>query len=350
MKNSKLFCVVLGLVASICSPVRADLKIGDVAPPLKIKEWVQGEKIDLDDDASKKFHMIEFWAVWCPPCKASVPLLTKYQQKFAKDLVIVGVTDPDSGSNSPREIRRFVKQQGPNMSYSIAMDKKGKTSTAYLPSSGMVGIPHAFIVGKDRKILWEGSPLDPALEDVLPRIISGEYTVETARLEQKIVRMMGELDYMAQMGEWNKVWERLVEIMKLDPDNGDAMGALVVTTIETGNKERFAAWVNAHIAEHGKNSTAMRNLADTLTGINELSLRSPGLALAAGKAAYNGGKKPKASALAAYARALYQVGRLDRAVALQQDAVALASSEVRDQLKGTLEYYRACKRLQQTVD
>lgn len=350
MKKTTLYCITLGLTVSACSPASADLSIGDTAPPLAIKEWVQGEPVDLAKDASKKFHMVEFWAVWCPPCKASVPLLSKYQQKYARDLVIIGVTDPDTGSNSPREIRRFVKQQGPNMSYTVATDKSGKTTAAYLPSSGIVGIPYAFIVGKDRKILWQGSPLDPALEEILPRLISGEYDIKTAMTGQKVTRMMSELDFMAQMGEWQRVWEGLAEILKLDPDNADAMGALVITTLETNGHERFRAWARSHIREHRRDTLAMQRLAETLTGINDLNHRFPDLALEAARAAYETNKRPAAAAIAVYARALYEIGVLDRAIALQQDAAALAEGEERGYIKSTLEYYRKCKKLQETID
>src|ERR1700741_4063791 len=67
--------------------VQAGVNVGDAAPSLKIKEWVRGTPVDLAKDAAKKLHLVEFWATWCPPCKASVPLLTDLQKKFQKDLV-----------------------------------------------------------------------------------------------------------------------------------------------------------------------------------------------------------------------------------------------------------------------
>jgi hypothetical protein len=236
------------------------------------------------------------------------------------------------------------------MSYTVAMDKSGKTTAAYLPASGIVGIPHAFILGKDRKILWQGSPLDPALESILPRVISGEYDIKTAMMEQQVARMMSELDFMAQMGEWERVWEGLTEILKLDPDNADAMGALVITTLETSGRDKFRKWVRSHINEHRRDTLAMRRLAETLTAINDVNHRFPDLALEAARAAYETNKRPVAAAIAVYARALYQIGVLDRAIALQQDAAALAEGEEREYIKGTLEYYRQCKKLQETVD
>jgi len=52
------------------------------APALDIEEWVQGAKVDLATDASKKVQLVEFWATWCPTCKASVPKLSELQDKY----------------------------------------------------------------------------------------------------------------------------------------------------------------------------------------------------------------------------------------------------------------------------
>lgn len=346
-----LLSITLGLMTLACTPASADLQVGDTAPPLTITEWVQGVPVDLARDTSGRFHMIEFWAVWCPPCKASVPLLTKYQKEYSKDLVIVGVTDPDTSTNSRSAIKRFVKQQGPNMSYTVAMDKDGKTSRAYLPSSGLVGIPYAFLVGKDGKILWQGSPLDPMLEEILPQLVAGEYDLKTARLEQEVGRRMGELDFLAQLGEWQRVWEGLVEILRLDPANEVALQALTsISAEQLRNTDAFRKWARSHIAKHRKDATAMRRFAETLCRIEDLNHRFPDLALEAARAAYDANTRPSAAPIAVYARALYQIGELDRAIALQQDAVALADTDKRGDIKATLEYYRACKKLQETVD
>ena len=55
------------------------LGVGDKAPPLSISDWVKGAPVDFAKDIGKKIYVVEFWATWCPPCKASVPRLTDFQ-------------------------------------------------------------------------------------------------------------------------------------------------------------------------------------------------------------------------------------------------------------------------------
>lgn len=326
------------------------LKLGDVAPPLSISEWVQGKPVDLVRDSAKKLHVVEFWAVWCPPCKMSVPLLTQLQKKYEKDVVIIGVTEPDVRGNSPEAIRRFVREQGEEMQYHVAIDD-GKTSAAYLAGGGVVGIPHAFVLDKQRKVIWQGSPLDPALDDVLGRLIAGTYDVETARREEEVNRRLEELSFRAQLGQWTAVWDGLVEILRIDPANGAALDALQgIALNEMENIEQYRSWVRKQIDGQRSNRLAMQRLADTLLSIPDMTQRMPELALDAAKAAYKDGGEKDARAATVYARALYQIGQLDRAIALQQDALAMASDGDRPVLQGILDYYRKCKELNGVAD
>ena len=149
---SKAFAITMALTCAWAGPATgAGLNTGDIAPPLSVAEWIKGAPVDLKKDGSKKIHVVEFWAVWCPPCKMSVPLLTKLQKKHAKDVTIIGITEPDFGRNSPASIRRFVKSQGAQMGYTVAVDT-GRTTQSYMVAAGVDGIPHAFVVGKDARI------------------------------------------------------------------------------------------------------------------------------------------------------------------------------------------------------
>lgn len=343
-----MFVIFLAVVAIGGTPVAAELKIGDPAPPLKIKEWVRGEAVNLPKDAAKKIHMVEFWATWCPPCKASVPLLTRYQKKHQKDLVIIGVTDPDPDRNSPTEIKQFVKEQGAQMTYTVAIDDNGATSKAYLPNE-MVGIPYAYLVGRDGRVVWEGSPLDPALETVIPEVIAGAYDVAKAKaaanLEQEVGKLFQAAELAYQFGRMDEVWKIMTEILKTDPANEQAMQLLTgLYASEPRKADDFKTAVRGHIAKNKTNAKAMHLLAVTLCGNDDYASRTPDLAIDAAKAAYEASKQ--SWAIEIYAKALYQVGNLDRAISLQQEAVSAAPEDYRASAQAVLDYYQLCKKLQ----
>ncbi len=130
-----------------------------------------------------------------------------------------------------------------------------------------------------------------------------------------------------------------------------ALGVLTRISVEQlRDSEKFRSFVRGHIDQNRGNAAAMAQLAPTLSNITDLTSRLPDLVLEAAQAAYDASGTRDAVVAAIYARALYQIGALDRAIAVQQDAVALASTDDREQIQGIFEYYRLCKKLQAKVN
>ena len=103
---------------------------------------------------------------------------------------------------------------------------------------------------------------------------------------------------------------------------------------QSRDTDAFRSWVADHISRHHNNAIAMTRLANTLCNIEDVTVRLPDLTLKAAKAAYEASGQRDLEALAVYARTLYQIGSLERAIAVQHDAVALATGPERDLAQG----------------
>lgn len=67
------------------------LKKGDAAPGFEVKD-ITNKTIDLKS-YKNKYVLIQFWATWCPPCMAELPMIKKIRDTYSKnDLEIIGIS------------------------------------------------------------------------------------------------------------------------------------------------------------------------------------------------------------------------------------------------------------------
>ncbi len=152
-------------------------ELGDPAPALDIKEWIKGGPVDLAAGKGKTVHVVEFWATWCGPCRTSIPHLTELQKRFKdKGVVFIGVSNEKSDV-----VKKFVTKMGDKMDYAVAIDG-GKTSEGYMEAFNINGIPHAFVVDKDGRIVWQGHPM-AGLDTTLEKVVNGKYDLAAAKAE-----------------------------------------------------------------------------------------------------------------------------------------------------------------------
>ena len=114
------------------------IEIGKAAPDFELVT-LKGESVKLSDYKGKKV-ILNFWATWCPPCKAEMPHMQKFYEENKEDgieILAVNLTDMDNGKKS---IESFVKDY--ELTFEIPLDQKGVIGRQYqaftIPTSYLI--------------------------------------------------------------------------------------------------------------------------------------------------------------------------------------------------------------------
>lgn len=110
------------------------------------------------DDLSNRPLVLNFWASWCPPCKAEMPAFQLASEEYSEtDLIIVAInaTNQDSIENA----KSFLEKE--KISLLVLLDSIGSTSKAYNVHS----LPTTFFIDRQGTIskILIGGPVPLAL-------------------------------------------------------------------------------------------------------------------------------------------------------------------------------------------
>jgi thiol-disulfide isomerase/thioredoxin len=88
-----------------------------------------------------KVVLVNFWATWCPPCRAEMPSMEKLNEAMAdEDFVMLAINVEENG----RSVVPDFLQKTPHK-FSILYDDKGIAQNLY----GVYKFPESFVVRKD---------------------------------------------------------------------------------------------------------------------------------------------------------------------------------------------------------
>ena len=95
-------------------------------------------------DWNGKVVIVNFWATWCPPCRAEIPDLVALQDKYRDRLVIIGISDDD---DPPATVKKWAMEH--KMNYPIVMS----TPELRKVFAGVAALPTSFIVSRESRIV-----------------------------------------------------------------------------------------------------------------------------------------------------------------------------------------------------
>jgi peroxiredoxin len=148
-----LAVLIVGLGLFFSGQTRAE-----TAPDWSLTD-VDGKAIKLSDFKGK-IVILNFWATWCPPCRAEIPDFIDLQKQYqGKGVEIVGLS---VDSDPPAKVAAFAKKNGIN--YPIAMSTEdlaqqygvteGIPVTCIIAPDGTIADKHLGMVDKDYLEGW----------------------------------------------------------------------------------------------------------------------------------------------------------------------------------------------------
>ena len=102
--------------------------LGAVATDFALRD-IDGKMVRLSD-YSGKVVLLDFWATWCTPCQAEIPLLEKiYEQNQSQGFVVLGIAM--DGPETIAAVAPYVHQN--NLTFPMLLDEETRVVGIYNP-------------------------------------------------------------------------------------------------------------------------------------------------------------------------------------------------------------------------
>ncbi len=126
---------------------------GQPAPNFTLKS-VQGKKVSLDDFKGSVV-LLDFWAVWCGPCKESLPFLENLAAKYrSKGFAVVGL-HVDDRMPPLDEVRQFLKKKKVRYTNLVSTFEVDEAFQVY-------SMPTSFVIDREGKFHSSHVGFNPA--------------------------------------------------------------------------------------------------------------------------------------------------------------------------------------------
>ena len=305
------------------------MTIGDAARPIDISSWLKGEPVSKME--SGKVYVLEFWATWCGPCRASMPHISEVQKQY-KDygVTFIGVSDEPL----PTVVKFLCSKDKDGalwfdkIDYTLATDPDKSVMNDYFRAAGQNGIPCAFIIGKDQHIEWIGHPMEieKPLEGVVKdswdrQAFKTKWEKETAA-ERDMVKTQQDLRKAMNEKNWDKAVELLdAQIAKNDEAFGPQFQKFSLLLKQMNEPKKAYALGEAIAKQNWDNAMVLNQIAWYVADTPDIQTRDLDFALRLAAHANELASEKDGAILDTYARVYFEKGDLTNAVRIEKKAV-----------------------------
>jgi thiol-disulfide isomerase/thioredoxin len=139
LRHATILLFALMLLPSVF----AETKIGDAFPALASADLVPlGKTADLPATGDKVV-LVDFWASWCAPCKASFPMMTRLHADYASRGLVIAAIGVDEKSSAALA---FTRKLAPPF---VTLHDRGQKLVKHV---GVPTMPTSYLVGRDGRV------------------------------------------------------------------------------------------------------------------------------------------------------------------------------------------------------
>jgi peroxiredoxin len=148
--------------------IPCDRSAGQTMPSFTART-IDGRSVRFPDDYRGKVVLLDFWATWCPACRAEMPnLVSAYAAYRERGVEFLGISLDKPSGVSTSEVQSFTEQA--KMTWPQVYEEGATLAEAY----GVRGVPAGFLVcGNTQKLLARHDELrGAAIRKTLDRFLT----------------------------------------------------------------------------------------------------------------------------------------------------------------------------------
>lgn len=138
---------------------------GEKAAPAFALKDINGKNVDLADKLGKDVIFLNFFATWCAPCQAELPILQRFHEKYAEkgfSVVVVSIDDPKSAA----KVKPLIKEH--KYTFTVLLDTQTRAISLYNPKKV---VPFSVVIDRAGNIHQQKFGFQPGDEEKLEKTI-----------------------------------------------------------------------------------------------------------------------------------------------------------------------------------